>query len=178
MPGIIGYNVIGVTGTAIFTPAVDNNYAHKSAPLRYTAVAGDILQQIHIYGDSLDAPDATMTMGLYTFVGALPSALINTTPIVLINGVAAWYSSAILNWPLVAGTVYVLAFSPTLRRPRINYDGGVINGSYNAIGALPNPWVEAFATGNIFSFYGDVVFGGAAPPSGGMSAKLIATGLL
>ncbi|MDD5229736.1 MAG: hypothetical protein PHC43_00245 [Candidatus Marinimicrobia bacterium] len=180
MPGVVGYNVIG-GGYSSYSNA-SASYASRTFDI-YTAVAGDVLEQIHIYGGGYLSVGVVL-VALYDFTSPLPVNKVGTAMISLTQSVYAWYHSLILNWPLVAGISYVLAVM-AVQSSRLYYASTTncmnVGGTYSALGGLPDPWAQVGLGSRRHSLYGDVVAGGGGGGGDGRSGimnKLISSGFL
>ena len=157
MPGIIGNNTVG--GVTIVPTGL--NRANVNALGLYTAVAGDVVDSIHFYGNNNGSPGANVDFTIYDFSGGVPVNRLNTPAINIIAGsaVSQWWSSPTgLGINLVVGITYCIAMLrilPTLLHSfNVNVSQSVDNSA-----SPPLVWNEIAVNDIDVSIYANVIAG-------------------
>jgi len=97
---IIGNNTIGGAGNVLG----NTMHNHYRAIDHYTAIAGDYIDRYHCYcsGDSA----LILHVGAYDFIGGVTTNRLAPPVNIIPDAAPGWYSSPIVNQPLVAGVTY------------------------------------------------------------------------
>ena len=176
--GTVGYYNGGTQGANTATTAQNWDVeAAVGAGMRYTAVSGDTVTQVAVYG----ANDGVARVAIYTYVGGVPVTKVGSDVTVTISTGAAWYTAA-TSIALTNGVEYVAAISYTTGVDAtwdIRYDtiGGTQTSVHSAV-SLPSTWTQASTHGDATSFYATVTGSGgggggtATPAVIGRSATL------
>lgn len=158
----IGLNTVG-TNTRELTSARGSTVAAHF----YTAVAGDVVDQIFFWAAQNSVPGAEANVAVYTVTSGQPDVRVNapiTVPVT--SNTAQWWSTASgLGISLSAGVTYCIAFN-ALFLILINYDIVASGLSSNSSNALTATWNHFSFDNRENSLYAEVISsggGGSAP---------------
>jgi len=128
-------------------------YALIAAGTVYTAIAGDFVDYFAFYGYNAAG---SVDMAVYDFAGGVPVNRLNVPDSIALGGAAlAWFYSAAVNYPLVAGTDYVCAACGV----GIPVGERAFLAAATDIGTPPglsDPWVSAGSQNWRYTFYAHV----------------------
>jgi len=135
----IGFNNLGNNSL----PFLDTAGFHLEETLfAYTAVAGDIVDEMFFRGNDNANVGTTAEVAIYDIIAGVIANQIGGSQIIpIVGGADAWFSSGPINIPLVAGTDYTIA-NTTNNSPDTRVMTGLPNGSHELRPAnpLPDPW--------------------------------------